>query len=143
MSAEANVKNLQPKAALRHWHELLFVFLCAIAFDAANNLQHRVEFEPPDDLTFATMYVYYGWPAPCMRVERGGFKPIRDGFHYLGQSTIWSGLVLNATFTIAVAVLGVLAIRLLRHRRFTLTTGGVFVFYVCIAAGALNAALAM
>ena len=51
--------------------------------------------------------------------------------------------MLNTTFTIAIAVLGVLAIRFLRHRRFTLATGAVFVFYVCIAAGALRSALAM
>lgn len=119
--------------------EMLCVVVCAIWFWLVNtSVQESFDFTVGSPMVYLPHYTSYGWPAPCLATQTRDWLPPEEQVRY---TVNWSGLMLNVTFTIAVALLGVLAIRLMRQRRFTLATGAVFVLYVCIAAGALNAAL--
>jgi hypothetical protein len=120
--------------------ELLCVTACAVMFLIAN-----CEMRDSYDFSFGGSplkphFTVYGWPAHYLQTKTIDWPPRLEQFRYEFN---WSGLMLNATFSIAIGVLGVITIRFVRHRQFTLAMGGTFVFYACIAAGALRAAWTM
>lgn len=121
--------------------EMLCVMVCASWLFIMNCcIGDSYDFTVGASPCYVPHYEVYGWPARWLRTQTKDWLPRDEQVHYEFN---WTGLMLNATFTIAIGVLGVLGIAFLRRRRFTLATGAVFVFYICIAAGALSAALSL